>query len=41
MCGSGQTAVHIAAQQVAAGDARYAIGLRRGEHVARADVSST
>jgi acetyl-CoA acetyltransferase family protein len=26
MCGSGQTAVHIAAQEVAAGDARYAIG---------------
>ncbi len=26
MCGSGQTAVHIAAQAVAAGDARYAIG---------------
>ena len=26
MCGSGQTAVHIAAQEVGAGDARYAIG---------------
>ncbi|HET9651097.1 MAG TPA: thiolase family protein [Usitatibacter sp.] len=26
MCGSGQTAVHIASQEVAAGDARYAIG---------------
>lgn len=26
MCGSGQTAVHIAAQEVAAGDGRYAIG---------------
>ncbi len=26
MCGSGQTAVHIAAQEVAAGDARYSIG---------------
>ena len=26
MCGSGQTAVNIAAQEVAAGDARYAIG---------------
>ena len=26
MCGSGQTAVHIAAQEVCAGDARYAIG---------------
>ncbi len=26
MCGSGQTAVHFAAQAVAAGDARYAIG---------------
>jgi acetyl-CoA acetyltransferase family protein len=26
MCGSGQTAVHIAAQEVGAGDARYAVG---------------
>lgn len=26
MCGSGQTAVHIAAQEVGAGDVRYAIG---------------
>lgn len=26
MCGSGQTAVHIAAQEVAAGDALYAVG---------------
>ncbi len=26
MCGSGQTAVNIAAQEVAAGDARYAVG---------------
>lgn len=31
MCGSGQTAVHIAAQAVAAGDSDY-VGLRRRKH---------